>query len=448
MDGVSMVDEDGNPQAPDPNIQLSLQRSADGTRVRTNEYNAWMMMHDPRWAGRIYYDELERNRMLDGRSVTDEDITGIQLWCSSVYDLDFTDTKIRAAVNLVARQRSHHPVQTYLKSLDKTDGSLAESFLTEYLGCEDTPLTRAYSKRWLLSAAWRALKPGCKADCVLVLYGAQGVGKSTGLQALAGYDWFGDSPLKVGDDQKVGMTIRGKWIYELGELSSMRKAEADEMKALVSQQFDDYRAPWGRTNERHPRTMVMAGTTNDLVILRDSTGSRRFWVVKAGAVSMDKIMRDRDEIWASVMTLVRRALGGRPLEEIQGMSMADFFLWSRNLPPDLRWWLTPEEDAERAAMSSTWESTDPWSDTLIELFDGAPGHPWTGEGYSPGRESYFQKHLLEHLRVDGARGHAATSRLAKLMAQLGWTKYKSMGRTAWKITAEGQASAAERRGGR
>ena len=60
-----------------------------------------------------------------------------------------------------------------------------------YLGAEDTEYSRAVGSRWLVSAVARVLRPGAKADCCLILEGAQGIRKSTALRTLAS-DYFTD----------------------------------------------------------------------------------------------------------------------------------------------------------------------------------------------------------------------------------------------------------------
>ena len=60
------------------------------------------------------------------------------------------------------------------------------------------------------------MKPGAKADCVIILEGLQGRGKSTALSILGG-EWFMDTPFPLGDKEAF-QQIRGKWLIELGEL--------------------------------------------------------------------------------------------------------------------------------------------------------------------------------------------------------------------------------------
>ncbi|PKG14957.1 virulence-associated E family protein, partial [Pseudomonas aeruginosa] len=47
----------------------------------------------------------------------------------------------------------------------------------------------AVGVRYLISAVARVMVPGAKADCVLILEGLQGKGKSTALKILGG-EWY------------------------------------------------------------------------------------------------------------------------------------------------------------------------------------------------------------------------------------------------------------------
>jgi predicted P-loop ATPase len=78
------------------------------------------------------------------------------------------------------------PVLDYLTSL-KWDGTQRlNRWLTTYLGADDTPLNRAFGRKFLIAMVRRAREPGCKFDFLLVLEGLQGSGKSTFAKILAG----------------------------------------------------------------------------------------------------------------------------------------------------------------------------------------------------------------------------------------------------------------------
>ena len=61
-----------------------------------------------------------------------------------------------------------------------------ETVLIDYLGAEDSPYVRAVTRKALCAAYMRVYHPGIKFDTMIVLNGAQGIGKSTLIAWLGG----------------------------------------------------------------------------------------------------------------------------------------------------------------------------------------------------------------------------------------------------------------------
>ena len=97
--------------------------------------------------------------------------------------------------------------------------------------------------------------------------------------------------------------MQGSWVIEMGELAPTFKAENEYVKAFISRSSDRFRSPYGRRTEEYPRQCVFAGTTNNLMFLKDRTGNRRFWPItgdkdRKTANSWDITDEDIDQIWA------------------------------------------------------------------------------------------------------------------------------------------------------
>jgi putative DNA primase/helicase len=139
-------------------------------------------------------------------------------------------------------------------------------------------------------------------DAALLLGGAQGIGKSTGVAALFGDEWTHDSQVNLED--KDGAAIMGRaWCVELAELSSMRRAkDVDSVKHFLSLREDTYRAPYERIATTTPRRAVVCGTTNDDAPLSDSTGNRRFWPLTVRRkIDVPWLAANRDAVWAEAV---------------------------------------------------------------------------------------------------------------------------------------------------
>ena len=200
------------------------------------------------------------------------------------------------AVQTAARDRPFHPVKTYLQGLQWDGVERIASWLSTYLGAEDTEYSRAVGSRWLISAIARIFRPGAKADCCLILEGPQGIRKSTALRTLAG-DYFTDELADLGS-KDAAMQIRGVWIIELSELDSLSHSEVARIKAFMSRTTDRFRPPYGMRLVESPRQCIFAGTVNHSTYLRDETGGRRFWPIACGRIDVDALARDRDQLWA------------------------------------------------------------------------------------------------------------------------------------------------------
>lgn len=277
---------------------------------------------DPRWVGVLAYDAFAESivktrvpprRPQDqpknlGDDWTDEDTVCTSAWIEREFHFEAPIELINKAISTVARRTIIHPVRDYLQSL-KWDGiARLDTWLTAYFRCVDTEYSRGVGSRWCISAVARVFDPGCQADCALILESkrtvdeeGQGVGKSTGLKLLCPKrEWFGDTHIVMGDKDSYQM-LRRKWIYELGEMGSVKGKDKNRVKNFVSASSDNYRPSYGSRTRDFLRQVVFAGTTNEEEYFDDRTGNRRFWPILVGVlghVDRDMLLADRDQLWA------------------------------------------------------------------------------------------------------------------------------------------------------
>lgn len=150
---------------------------------------------------------------------------------------------------------------------------LLEAELTEY--------TREVELLMLRQIVARALHPGCKADSMVVLAGAQGIGKSTFARELALADrFFLDGMSKFDEEHKRRLV--GKLVVEVSELEAFNHSDMSSIKQAITAQRDNIRMPYREFAADYPRTCVFIGTTNEGAFLTDTTGNRRFLPVVCG----------------------------------------------------------------------------------------------------------------------------------------------------------------------
>lgn len=273
-----------------------------------------ILTHDPRLKNSYYWDEFKERPIVSGDlpweklsdrasdSWLDTDDAGLRHVLEKEYRID-SALKIKDAVDLAINSRKVHPVREYLRGLSWDGVKRADSLFIDYLGADDNKYTRAVTRKALLGAAARILRPGCKHDHMLVLIGPQGCRKSTTLAKL-GREWFSDS-LYTMSGKDAYEQLQGSWIIEIAEMAATRKAEVEAIKQFVSKQEDTYRAAYARRTQTHPRQCAFFGTTNDEEFLRDMTGARRFWpvvVTEIGKEKGDLLTGDTvDQIWAEIV---------------------------------------------------------------------------------------------------------------------------------------------------
>ncbi|GIP57888.1 virulence-associated E family protein [Paenibacillus woosongensis] len=229
----------------------------------------------------------------------------LQHWFSKVHGINAAKT-IQNAFTEVVHRNTFHPIKTYVEGGSWDGVPRAERLFVEYLGAADTHYTRQVTRKMLLAAVTRLYRPGCKFDQMLVLVGPQGAGKSS-LLAKLGRDWFSDS-LRTFENKEAGEHLQNGWIFEIGELSAMKKTEVEEVKAFLSKTEDRYRVAYDRQVSEFPRKCVFFGTTNTRDFLRDTTGNRRFWPVEVIPDRAEKSHWDHlgdeevQQIWAEVLS--------------------------------------------------------------------------------------------------------------------------------------------------
>ena len=233
----------------------------------------------------------------------------LRAWVDEHYGA-FSERNYTVAFTKAAEDRVFHPVRDYLDGLPAWDGvSRIETILIQCLQADDTPYVRAVTRKLMAAAVARIYVPGIKFDSVLVLDGAQGIGKSSVFRMLAGESYYSETlSLTDMNDKSGSEKLQGMWFVEIGELAGMRKADIEKVKAFLSTTDDQYRAAYGHWVESHPRSCVIVATVNgERGYLRDITGNRRFWIVKCRQTESKRIFsfteKERDQIWAEAKHL-------------------------------------------------------------------------------------------------------------------------------------------------
>lgn len=350
----------------------------------------------PEWRGVIRLDAFAHTTMLMlpppwhsdretwvARAWNDHDDTLAAEWCQH-NGLMVSPQITLPAAQAVADENSFHPVRDYLNGLmSKWDGleHIAE-VLPAAFGAEPTPYVKAVFRATMIAAVARIMNPGCKADTVLILEGAQGARKSTACNVLFS-PWFTDDIADLGSKDSA-MQARGAWCIELAELSSMNRGEVERVKAFITRRVDRFRPSYGRHVIEAPRQCIFIGTTNSESYLRDETGARRYWPVKCGSIDVAMLQNWRDRLWAEAVAMYHA-----------GES----------------WWLTDSETIEAAKVEQD------------ERYVSDPWHVIVQNAIALKERVTIEELLTDSLMVEKPRQTTADlMRVGRILKQLGWKK--------------------------
>lgn len=319
----SPTDRPDRPDKPETPVQnshwaLELQTGAKGEYLATIDNIVLILQNDSEIRGSLGFDgftgrymvcgDLPWNDDTDSRAWQDEDDSGLRHFLEKKYAIK-SKGNIDDARVLVSRENIYHPVLDYLDGLSWDKVPRAETLLIDYMGAEDTPYTRAVTRKTLAAAVRRVRQPGVKYDNVLIMVGRQGCGKSYLVSRLGG-KWFSDTLTSI-QGKEAYEELQGFWIVEIAELSALRKSEVEAVKHFIAKQSDSYRAAYDRHVRTRARQCIFFGTTNNAEFLRDATGNRRFLPVdvdpaKARLSVFDDLTDEvRDQIWAEACEIER-----------------------------------------------------------------------------------------------------------------------------------------------
>lgn len=289
---LAEAEADFTEAADDDNWKTKLKYQPKTGMLENTVYNLNLILaHDPDFR-HFAYNEMANRIQVTG-PLPWERPEGNQFWrdadtaqLKSIIDiryLPFSSRNHDVAFTKIADDRHFHPVRDYLDSLPEWDGiERVEDLFIRYLQADDTPYVRAVTRKTFAAAVARVYVPGIKFDCVPVLDGDQGIGKSTIVKDLVTSEYYSETlSLTDMDDKSGAEKLQGFWAVEIGELAGMKKADIEKVKAFLSTCDDKYRPSYGKVVESHPRQCIIIATVNgERGYLRDITGNRRFWIIK------------------------------------------------------------------------------------------------------------------------------------------------------------------------
>lgn len=373
--------------------------------------------HEPaNLVGRLWElkDELNGDNWTDSHDIAIRNIVETKPQMKG-YGIKVTDRDLKGGIDMAAQKRRFHPVKQLIESVTWDGKPRVERLFIDYLGCDDNDYYRQASLMTFVGAVARVYRPGHKFDFVPILEGAQGKGKSTFIEII-GLQWYNELTGDISDPKQMIEIMQGSWVLEIGELSSMARAEVNDLKAFVSRTEDKARLAWEKRAREFPRQCIFIGSTNDREYLRDQTGGRRFWPIVCkleGQIDNPRLRREIMQVWAEALHIFRdmekRYQGTLPL-----------FLTDKAADMALEMQESRRVETAEEILAGKIEA---WLDQPIgtdERFDDldldAP------KAYR--NETCIQQVWEEMLGRDGAVPHSESMKIGKAMLIVGWERSK------------------------
>lgn len=133
-------------------------------------------------------------------------------------------------------------------------------------------------KKWFVAMIGCMIVDDIVNHTALVLYGGQGLGKTTWLDNLVPKELkeYKHSGFVNPKNKDTFVALSEKMLINIDELEALRANEIGAFKAMVTLPSINVRRVYGHYTEHMPRRASFAASTNDKGILTDVTGSRRF----------------------------------------------------------------------------------------------------------------------------------------------------------------------------
>ncbi len=293
-----------------------------------------VLRNDENLKGKIRFNELSARRWGDSdlpwrdgneRFWEEFDNSNLRAYLE-LYGLSRSKDIIKDGMLNVMDTNRFNPVVDYLCRLKWDGESRVDRMLIDYMGALDTEYTRMVTKTWMTGAVARAMSPGIQFDNMLILVGAQGIGKSAFLRTLIGEDWFTESLTKLDGSKEAAEGLNGKWLVNIDELSALKKkgVRQEQIKNFVTRTVDSYRGAFKEELADNKRRCVFSGTTNEDDFLDDYTGARRYWPVRVfrkpievwnGSLNRDQLWAEAYHLWKNKTPIYLEESITRPTQE-------------------------------------------------------------------------------------------------------------------------------------
>lgn len=248
---------------------------------------------------------------IDYRSKIDDEPREVNDYFINSVNKDMQKQKIKCNTSMVRNLLNSsftpkfNPFHNYLHSLGAWDGTT--DHITDLAAMVTTTNDELFAhcfKKWLVAMVGSLLHDSTINHCVMILSGAQGIGKTMFFQslipaALKEYQYSGTiNP----NNKDTLIHLAECFLINMDELENLNRTEIGSLKAIITQPTIRVRRPYGYSSENLPHRASLCGSVNGNQFLSDTTGSRRFLCFEATAINY-KHGINVDQVFAQAVAL-------------------------------------------------------------------------------------------------------------------------------------------------
>ena len=259
----------------------------------------------PKYKGQTLLDET-----IELKPVIDEDFYSMRNKIIEE-DINYNLTDLKCLIES-DKFPKYNPLQDYLNGLPQYDG---KNYIAQLAACVKMDATDNFSFflriiiKWLVSMVASIMEVDKCNEIVLILCGRQGIGKSTFFANVMPeklrkiYFTAKEIDMSNKDDQLLLSTM---WLICMDELANMQKKSVKKFKEFLTKIDITLRQPYAHFNESYTRNCSFCGTSNDIHILFDNTGNRRFAPFEITDIDLEALKEvNIDMVFAQAMSLYR-----------------------------------------------------------------------------------------------------------------------------------------------
>lgn len=273
----------------------------------------------------LAYNSLKDRLEQDGKPI---DYTSLRRLFADAFGYGLPIAERQYVMRWFIDNRSYCPIQMYLNSLPNQIAKPPAEHIASIFGFAPDDFNTKLILINLLGAVYRAFKPGCKLDSVLVLIGKQGLGKSTLFKALLPESsWFVE-PKKQRSEVHDLQIFHQHWLVNLSEIDTMfSRKSISELKDFITSEKDVILKPYAHEPVELLRRFVLVGSTNEDELFRDFE-NRRFHCVRLDkTIDVAYAEANRDDLWAGLVQMYQQNM---PYWFVEGSPEAEL-IRERNL---------------------------------------------------------------------------------------------------------------------